>query len=405
MAMDTLIQAGLLIDGESDQPCEGPDATLLVREGCIVALGREAIQQASGEAAHVDLRPLTVMPGLIDAHVHLIGSPEPGAFRNLGNETDEWLLLRAVSNARVALASGLTTVRDCGGRGTLIISLAEAIRAGLLPGPRIVSCGAPITTTAGHCYYIGIEAEGTDAVRRAVRQMHKAGADFIKVMVTGGGVTPGSNSRASQYSLEELQAITDDAHRLGHAVAGHVHGTEGIVRAVRAGFDTLEHCSWLERDGSGRDYDAETVEMMLRQSTFVCRTIAGFERVPLEQATSANPLWKDYEVFRNMVKAGVKIAAGTDSGIDHTPFTGYVTTLETMAGLGEMSNAAIVASATRVAAEAIGLAHVIGTLTPGKYADLIAVQGNPLEDLRALRHPAVVMREGRVVARDGVLAA
>ena len=404
MPMDTLIQAGLLIDGAGDTPRQGAEAALLVRDGRIVALGREAAQGAASDATHLDLRPLTILPGLIDAHVHLIGSPEPGAFRNLGNESDEWLLLRAAANARAALLTGLTTVRDCGGRGALVISLAKAVREGLLPGPRIVSCGAPITTTGGHCYYIGIEAEGVDNVRHAVRQMHKAGADFIKVMVTGGGITQGSNSRASQYTREELGAIVEDAHRLGHQVAGHMHGTEGIIRAVLAGFDTLEHCSWLARDDAGRDYDDETVDIMLRQGTFVCRTMAGFERLPLEQATPAHSFWKDYEVFRNMVKAGVRIAAGTDAGIDHTPITGYVATLETMAGLGEMSNQAVLDSATRIAAEAIGLGDKVGTLEVGKRADLIAVQGNPLEDLRVLRHVSVVMRDGCVMARDGLAA-
>lgn len=397
--VDTLIKAGLLIDGTGAEPQR--DIVLLVREGRIVALGEMAGREADADATVIDLRPLTILPGLIDAHVHLIGSPEPGAFRNLGNEPDDWLLLRAAANAREALAVGLTTVRDCGGRGSLVTSLARAIGAGMLPGPRIVSCGAPITTTGGHCYYIGIEAEGVDGVRRAVRQVHKAGADFVKVMVTGGGITQGSNVRASQFTQEELSAIVEDSHRLGRRVAGHVHGTEGIVRAVQAGFDTLEHCSWLAREGQGRDYRPDVVDDMLRRGTFVCRSIAGFERVCLEEATPQHKFWPDYEVFRRMVAAGVKLAAGTDSGIDHTPINGYVTTLETMAGLGCMSNEAVLASATRVAAEAIGMADQLGTLETGKRADLIAVNGNPLEDLRVLRRVTGVIRDGRVVVWDG----
>ncbi len=398
--MDTLIRANLLIDGAGAGP--RGDAVLLARDGRIVAIGEADCRNAAdGQPETIDLRPWTLLPGLIDAHVHLVGSPAPGAFRALGEERDEWLLLRAAANAREALAAGITTVRDCGGRGTLVIWLAKAIAAGMLPGPRIVSCGAPITTTGGHCYYIGIEADGVEAAQRAVRHMHKSGADFIKVMVTGGGITAGSNMRASQYIQAELDAIVQDAHRLGRRVAGHVHGTEGIVRAVRAGFDTLEHCSWLAREGQERDYQADVVEEIKRRGIIVCRTIAGFERAPLEDASPAHKFWPDFQVFRNMAHAGVRIAAGSDAGIDYTPNGGYATTLETMAGFGGMSAQAVVESATRVAAEAVGLADQVGTLEAGKRADLIAVDGDPCQDLRALRSVKAVLRDGRIVARDG----
>jgi imidazolonepropionase-like amidohydrolase len=397
--MLTLIRGGQLLSGTTAAPI--PDAALLVRDGRIEAVGPSAEVQAPPEADELDLRPRTLLPGLIDAHVHLIGSPEPGVLLGAQHESDEWLLLRACANGQTALAAGLTTVRDCGGRGTVTVSLARAAAAGMIPGPRIVSCGAPITTTGGHCYFLGLEAEGIEGVKKAVRQTHKAGADFIKVMVTGGGLTRGSNSRASQYSLAELTAIAADAHRLGKRVAGHVHGTEGIRRAVAVGFDTLEHCSWLAAEGEDRDYDEEVVAEIVQRGIYVCRTIAGFERVPLEDATPDHPFWPDYAVFRAMARAGVKLIAGTDSGIDHTPISGFVTSLETMAGLGEMNPAAVLASATRLAAEALGLADQVGTLEVGKRADLIAVPGNPLEDLRVLRRVEVVLRDGRIVARDG----
>jgi imidazolonepropionase-like amidohydrolase len=399
MAKYVLLKARWLIDGTGAPPIA--EAALLAQDGRVEAVGPRASVPAPTEAEEIDLGTCTLLPGLIDAHVHLVGDPRPGSLMGTQHESDEWLLLRAAANARAALAAGLTTVRDCGGRGALIISLAKAVAAGMIPGPRIVSCGAPITTTGGHCYFFGLEAEGIEGVQRAVRQMHKAGADFIKVMVTGGGLTPGSNTRRSQYSLAELQAIAEDAHRLGKRVAGHVHGTEGIRRAVAAGFDTLEHCSWLAAQGPGRDYDEEVVREIIGQGIYVCRTIAGFERAPLEEATPGHRLWPDYEVFRRMVKAGVKLAAGSDAGIDETPISGFAYTLETMAGFGGMSPEAVLASATRVAAEAIGLADQIGTLEVGKRADAIAVEGNPWEDLRALRRVAVVIRDGRIVARDG----
>jgi imidazolonepropionase-like amidohydrolase len=241
-----------------------------------------------------------------------------------------------------------------------------------------------------------------EALQRAVRQRHKAGVDFIKVMTTGGGLTPGSNKGAAQYSQAELDAVADDAHRLRYRIAGHAHGTEGIQRAVAAGFDTIEHCSWLAaEEDTDRDYQPALVEEMVRRGTYVCRTMAGPERLPLEEATPEHAFWPDYDVFRKMVQAGVKVIAGTDAGVDRTPFSGYATTLETMAGLGEMVPEAILASATRVAAQALGLEDEIGTLEVGKRADAIAVTGNPLEDIRVLRQVDVVVRDGRIVARDG----
>ena len=393
--MDTLIKAAALLDGTGAPP-QRPGA-LLVREGRIVALGADALAQAAPEALVHDLTPYTLLPGLIDCHVHLIWSGEPGALWSANAESDEWLLLRATANAQAALRAGITTVRDCGGRGTVIINLARAIKAGLLAGPRILSSGVPITTTGGHCYYLGLEAEGVDAVRRAVRQMHRAGADFIKVMVTGGGGTPGSNVRAAQFRLEELRAMADDAHRLGKRIAGHVHGTEGIALATEAGFDSLEHCSWLAREGTGRDYDQRVAEKIVRQGIYVCRTIAGFERWKLEEMGPEHKAWEDYRVFRNLVHAGARIAAGTDAGIDQTDFQGLCYTLETMVGLGEMTNSQALDSATRVAAGCLGLEAEIGTLEAGKRADCLAVVGNPLEDLRALRQVKAVLRDGRVL--------
>jgi imidazolonepropionase-like amidohydrolase len=174
-----------------------------------------------------------------------------------------------------------------------------------------------------------------------------------------------------------------------------------LYREVQQGQNALEHCSWLAAEGEGREYIEEVVAEIVQKSIYVCRTIAGFERVPLAEATPDHPFWPDYAVFRAMARAGVKLIAGTDSGIDHTPISGFVTSLETMAGLGEMNPAAVLASATRLAAEALGLADQVGTLEAGKRADLIAVTGNPLEDLRVLRRVEVVLRDGQIVACDG----
>jgi imidazolonepropionase-like amidohydrolase len=394
----------MLLDGTDKPPL--PDGALLVEDATIVAVGPfstvRAGRQPSSEVQEIDLRPRTVLPGLIDCHVHLIGGPEPRTLWNSQYDEDARLAIRACANAQSALSAGLTTLRDCGARGTVVLSLTKAIADGIVPGPRILNAGAPITTTGGHCYFMGGEAEGIESLQRAVRERHKAGVDFIKVMTTGGGLTPGSNKGAAQYGQAELDAVADDAHRLRYRIAGHAHGTEGIRRAVAAGFDTIEHCSWLAaEEGKGRDYLPALAEEMVRRGIYVCRTMAGPERLSLEEATPEHPFWPDYEAFRRMVQAGVKVIAGTDAGVDKTPFSGYAYTLETMAGLGEMMPEAVLASATRVAAQALGLEDEIGTLEVGKRADAIAVTGNPLEDIRVLRQVDVVMRDGRIVARGG----
>ena len=401
--MRILIRTGALIDGTDSPPLS--DGALLVEDGVIVSAGpSERLESELGDsppAREVDLRPYWVLPGLIDAHVHLFGSPEPRALWLAQYEPDAWLAVRTARNARSALRAGLTTLRDCGGRASVVRAVARAIDEGTVPGPRLLHSGAPITTTGGHCYFFGDETEGVDELRRAVREHHKAGVDFIKVMVTGGNLTPGSNTRAAQYSQAELQAVADDAHRLGYRTAGHVHGTEGIRRAVQAGFDTLEHCSWLAADESQRfDYVPALVNEIVERGIYVCRTCAGGERVPMEEASREHRLWNDYGPFRRMVQAGVKLIAGSDAGVRHTPFSDLVYTLETMAYFAEMRPADVLASATRLSAKALGLGDEIGTLTVGKRADLIAVRGNPLDDLRVLRQVEVVMRDGEVLCHS-----
>jgi len=231
--------------------------------------------------------------------------------------------------------------------------------------------------------------------------MAKAGADFIKVMVTGGGSTPGTNPRKSQYSLDELVELAAAAHRVGLTITGHTHGTEGIALALQAGFDGLEHCTWLARHGHDIDYRPELVDSIIDNGIFVCKTIAGFERWPIEEISRSHQAWKNLETMRFMIDAGVSFIAGTDAGIDQTDFAGLSTTLETMVGAGGMSHAAAFASATLTAAQAFGISTAIGTLEIGKRADCVVLDQNPLEDIRALRNVRAVMRNGIVVARDG----
>ncbi len=394
----TVIRAKLLLQGTGGPPRE--DAWLLVRQGRIAAVGREARDLAAATAEELDLGDVVLAPGLIDGHVHLVWSGAPGALFEAIGKSPEWLACRAMANMRTALAAGITTVRDCGGVAGVVLAAARAVREGLLPGPSIIAGGAPITTTGGHCWFLGLEADGTDGCLTALRRMHREGADFIKVMVTGGGSTPGSNMRASQYSQTELDAMAADAHRLGKKIAGHVHGTEGIERALGAGFDSLEHCSWLARSSGGIDFRADLADRIVRQRVGICRTVAGFERWPLEELGQHHHAWEQFAGLRRMIGCGAQLFAGTDAGIDNTPFDGLQRSLETMVGLGGMTHREAFESATARAAEALGVGADVGTLEVGKRADCIALDGDPCADIRVLRSVRAVLVGGRIAAHD-----
>ena len=406
----TLIRGRLLVWSAAAEP--RTDAALLVSDGVIAAIGDEALRLADDRTQLMDFPAQVIAPGLIDSHVHLMWSGAGTVnglnpmYAAIGQPTAA-LTVQAINNLRAALSRGITTVRDCGGLTEVIIPIARAVREGALVAPRLISGGAPITSTGGHCWFLENEAEGEVAVRRAVRRMHKAGADFIKVMATGGG-TRGTNPRAAQFDVDEMRAIVADAHRLGLRTSAHAHGSEGIERCVAAGFDGIEHCTWLARDGDGEDYRPEVVERIRDRRIYICKTIAGFERWPLEEIEAGgrdHPGWRKFSTFRDMLASGVTVIAGTDAGIIDTNFVDLARTMETMVGLGGMSPAAALLSATATAAEALTLDHAIGTLEVGKRADCIALDADPLEDVRALRQVRAVIRDGILVARDGYVLA
>ena len=398
---NVLIRGGLLV-----RNCEDgaeSEASILCEEGIIVAIGREAEERIDSFTEVIDLGESVLVPGLIDSHVHLMWSGGENALFDAIGLSKAQLTIQAVVNMQSALARGITTLRDCGGIVDVIIPLARAVEGGLIVGPRVITSGSPITTTGGHCWFLENEADGEVEVVRAVRTLHKAGADFIKVMVTGGGSTPGTNPRAAQYTLGELRALARDAHRLGLSVTGHAHGTEGIISTVEADFDGIEHCTWLSRSGEGEAYDRVAVDQIVTNGIFVCKTLAGFQRWPLEDLGRDHDSWSEFETMRLMREAGVAFIAGTDGGISDTNFQDLCLSLETMIGLGEMTPLEAFKSATELAALAIGCADSVGTLEVGKRADCLAVDNNPMEEIRTLRSPRSVIRDGRLVAREGRL--
>lgn len=403
------IIAERLIDGTGAEPL--PQPIVLVRDRRIAAIhsGALADLKLEEEVQVIECPDRTILPGLIDVHVHLTFSIEPtsAAIRwTLAQESDETLALRTLANAQVALRGGITTVRDCGGKGFVVARVRDAIGDSLAVGPRILASGMPVTTTGGHLYWCGLEADGIDEVRKTVRWLVKSGADFIKVMVTGGRMTPGSNIYRAQYTVEELRAIVEEAHRLERRVAGHVLGTEGICNAVEAGLDALEHCRWEAAAGSGTDYDRAWAERIAAQGIYVDNNLsAQMARIisspePEEELARVR---SELSYLRDMKELGVKMVLCTDAGTSNVPFDHLPLAAEAGVRLLDMSPMEALLACTSLAAQEIGLEAEIGSVEPGKRADLILVEGNPLEDIRSLTRVDKVFKDGIEVVSRGKL--
>jgi imidazolonepropionase-like amidohydrolase len=372
---------------------------VVLEGGTIAAVGG---QPPGGEAEVVDLQGRTLMPGLIDCHVHLTFSGEPQEVERAATVPVPDIAWTAAASARQTLDGGVTTVRDVGARAGVAIRLREAIAAGHLPGPRMRAAGAIICMTGGHGWFIGREADGPDEVRRAVREQLKAGADCVKFTATGGGMTPGVDPRASSFTEAELAAGVDEAHKAFRRAIAHAQGNAGIRNAVRAGIDSVEHGVYL---------DDEVIEEMRQRGTFLVPTLvspamitrhgtsAGIPAYVVEKASGV--LETHRESFRKAVRGGVRIAMGTDAG---TPFNRHGTNAQELALMVEcgLSPADTIVAATRNAAELLDLLDVTGTVEPGKAADLLVVDGDPLADIRVLgdrdRLPGI-LKDGQWVRR------
>lgn len=362
-----------------------------------------------------DLGDVSLLPGLVEAHSHLHVSPDLDGFANITSESDDRMVIRAVGAARKALLSGVTTMRDLGSRNQVAFPVRDAIESGVIPGPRLLLAGTPITTTAGHCWMFGTEADTAEEVVKVVRQQVKLGANHIKIMASGGNFTPTSNPRMTQYPAETLRAAVVEAERMGIYVVAHAHATAGIRNCIEAGIHQIIHCRWLSSDPTvALDYDPDGAAKLADQGRWVDPTI-GLSVLGEEARAAGAPQRSQHwavaaarptseqtiEVLQDMRAKGVRYTAGLDMGM---AFADYDKTAYNAISFVEMLGYTpweAVAASTSVTAEALRVESSVGTLEHGKVADLMSVNGDPSIDIRALATSTDVVKGGVPVKLDG----
>ena len=401
----TIIHAGKLLEVKTGKTLS--DEAVVIEGDKIVSVGPMAQVQRSAADRLIDLPNATVLPGLTDAHTHLTGDPRNIGYQSLGISIPRATLTGA-RNARVTLEAGFTTVRNVGAQGYSDVALRDAIDAGDVPGPRMLVSGPALGITGGHCdedllpfeYHATAEgvADGIEGVQHKAREVIKYGADLIKICATGGVLSKGDNPQASQYTLEEMKAIVAEAHRLSRKVAAHAHGAQGILWASQAGVDSIEHGSYID--------DAAIAEMK-KHGTYLVPTLylgdwflehAAENRVPdflLVKAKAVMPAAR-----RNVAHAfasGVKVAFGTDAAVYPHGLNAHEFAVMVKLGLTPLQ---AIQAATVNAADLLGWSDKIGSVEPGKWADIIAVDGDPLQDVTTLERVKFVMKGGATVKND-----
>lgn len=405
--MTIFVHAGILLAKPGEEP--------LSRQTVVIDNGRVASVEAGFAAPRaddslIDLSGQFVLPGLIDCHVHLTGEFGPRHKLDIVEESPTAIALHAARHARVTLEAGFTTVRDLGeigGAGDAIFSLRQAVAKGFVAGPRIFAAGSIISPTGGHGVTCGYRddinllldasgrGDGADGCRKAVRRQVSRGADFIKFVATGGVLTDTATGTGQQFFDDEYEAIVATAHMLGRKTTAHAHGADGMKAALKAGVDGIEHGTFM---------DEEVIDTMHRRGVFfVPTTLAGVTVAEYattqdfmppairEKALAVGP--QILETLRRGHDAGLKIAFGTDTAVSPHGQNAREFVLMAKAGMSPME---CIVAATRTAAEHIGQAHNLGSIEPGKAADMIAVASSPLDDIAVLQKVRFVMRDGKV---------
>src|SRR6266699_1627932 len=376
------------------------DIAILTEGQQIVALVPRS--EVPSEHQTLDMGTLTLLPGLIDCHVHLVwnGSHDPKVI--MLRESAEKTAIRALLHAFEELMHGVTTVRDVGGPYKVTLAVGEANREGLFHGPRILAAGLAIEMTGGHARDLGLEVDGPHEARKGVRTMLRAGVDLIKLMATGGVYTEGEEPGSPQLTIEEMSAAVEEAHKAGRKVAAHAEGLQGILNALEAGVDTIEHGNFLDEEAAQRMLAGGQV-LVPTLSPFYRRAQLGTEGgIPEYAARKARQVVAaSFHAVELARAGGIPIAAGTDDGSPRLPHGVLVYELELLVRAGLAPREALYA-ATTVAAQACGLVDQVGTLEQGRSADFIGIMGDPLQDISTLRDIDTVVMQGRLVKRHGI---
>jgi imidazolonepropionase-like amidohydrolase len=392
-AIEPLVLMGAsLIDGTGAEPARG--RAVVVEGGRIASVVDEA---RAPRGRRIDLSGCTLLPGLINSHVHLCLGGEADPLRVVRDDPAPLTALKALLRARETVEAGVTTVRDLAGRDYVELSVRRAIADGLFPGPRIVAAGRAVCMTGGHGNFFGREADGPDDVRKAVREQLKAGADVIKLIATGGVMTAGVEPGSPQLTLEEMRAAVEEARKAGRLTAAHAQGSAGIADAVEAGITTIEHGIFLTD---------EIIAAMKRKGVFLVPTLAAPAAISIGGLAAGIPefmvrksdavISHHVSSFQRAAKAGVRIAAGADSGTPLNLHGSLLPELDLMVKYG-MSSLEAIRSATTVAADALGLGGETGRVAEGYAADLLAVAGHPAERIGALANVRLVLARGAII--------
>lgn len=399
----TRLRVGRLVDGTGAEAIE--DAALLIVDGRIAQVGPNSTVSTPDDARAIDHPGATALPGLIDGHVHVALPPTTDPLATMASESDDDLVVRGAAAAERMVRAGVTTAYDCGERGMTGYRIRDAIARGLSLGPRLLVSGRAITQPGGHCHFFGGEAEGVEGVRSAVRRMIDEGADGIKIMATGGGMTAGTDSRFASYSVAELAAAADETHRLGKRITSHAHGVPGIRNASEAGIDSIQHCTMLGPDWTWT-FDETVARGMADRGTRAIPTIAAGTRAEVEAGIDINKLQPNpgamtradsWANARRLIDAGVTVVPGTDVGVNLTDFGEELFfELEAYVGIG-VAPAEVIRMATARAARHLGIEGETGALVPGLEADVLVVDGAPDREISALRRSLLVMRRGQAI--------
>ena len=397
----TIFTARTLIDGTGKSPLRTP--YVIVEDAHVQEIGSGRPPEGLAQPTEYFSMPeATIIPGLVDAHVHLalgLGLPDWAEI----NANPTRMAFLAAEGAAEALRAGVTTVGDCGARYGVTIPLRDAIARGQVPGSRVWACGVWLTVTNGHGYFWtewGLDS--ADELRKGVRQMVWQGADFIKIMASG-GMTGGAktNRRRAQYSVQELRAAVEDAHRLNKRVHCHVNATEAMRNCIEAGVDVVEHCNWLGTEDGTVEYDEQVARLGGKKGIFAGIN-GGDGFTPLQKRDGYAQNWGSmtrWDLFRRMQEAGIRIFVDTDA--IGQGFDGLPKLMQRMVAENHASAAETLAMTTLVPAQAMGLDDRIGSLEKGKLADMVFLSANPLEDMSSVTKPLAVVKEGQVVVKDG----